>query len=247
MWTIGGRYGDPMMRGLALAWIGLGILVAQGGPEAKAQTPDEEDDRPGVAVFPLEDGGSFGPDQEDLDALRVGLQQMLLTELNQSQDLRVVERSQLREILDEQDLAEEGRVDPSTAAQMGQLVGARYMVTGSFVDLDRNFRMDARIIDVETSEILGTQRVEGDRGEMYDLVVEMASTVMEGVELPPLPGEQRQERSDREIPGEAVTLYSRALAFEERGETERAVEVYQRIVDEFPDMVEAEEALEQLD
>ena len=75
------------------------------------------DSRPGLAVFPFTNGGSFGPDKEDLAALEVGIQQMLLTELAQNANLRVVERSQLRAILDEQGLVTAGRVDPNTAAR----------------------------------------------------------------------------------------------------------------------------------
>lgn len=248
MRTIGGRWRGRggLAAATVLAAFALGCGSGNQGLGAQEPAQQQDDRRPGVGVFPLEDGGSYGADQQDLEALQVGLQQMLLTELDQSTDLRIVERSALREILEEQDLVEAGRVDANTAAQVGRIVGARYMITGGFVDLDRDFRLDARVVDVETSEVLGSQSVRGDRSEMYDLVVEMASNMMERVDLPPLPAEQRQERSDRDIPGEAVALYSRALALEERGETDRAVELYQRIVEEFPDMVEAEEALQQI-
>ncbi|MFW6175641.1 MAG: tetratricopeptide repeat protein [Acidobacteriota bacterium] len=43
-----------------------------------------------------------------------------------------------------------------------------------------------------------------------------------------------------------MTLYSRAQVLEDLGEVEGARELYQRIVSDFPEMVEAEQALEQL-
>ena len=112
-----------------------------------------QDTRPGIAVWPFENGGSYGQDAEDFEALRVGLQQILITELARNGSMRVVERARLNELIQEQDLGASGRVDPNTAAQVGKLVGAKFMVLGGFVDLFGDFRIDARIVDVETGEL----------------------------------------------------------------------------------------------
>lgn len=225
---------------------GVLVALAIGVSPVLAQDAPAEDDRPGVAVFEFADGGSYGPDREDFEALGVGLQQMLLTELMRNSELRIVERSILREILQEQDLAVEGRVDPATAAQVGRLIGARYSITGFFADFWGTFRMDARIVDVETGEVLRSERVRGDREDIYRMLVELSALITDAADLPPLPAAERQERQLREIPAQAITLYSRAQVLEDLGETESARELYQRIVSDFPHMVEAEEALRQL-
>ena len=222
-----------------------GATAASGAPEARRDTM-EEGQRPGVAVFPFVNGGSYGEDAEDLEALQVGLQQMLLTELDQNEELRIVERSMLKDIMEEQDLGTTDRVDASTAARVGQLVGAQYMITGVFVDLYGDFRMDARIIDAETGEIVQTERVRGEKEQLYDLLVQLSTRITEGADLPPLPMAVREERTEREIPPEAITLYSRAQVYQDRGYDQRAIEVYQRIVEEFPEMEEARTALRQL-
>ena len=126
-----------------------------------------QDTRPGIAVMAFDNGGSYGQDAENFEALRVGIQQMLLTELAMNNAARVVERSQINALVAEQDLAADGRVDPNTAAQIGQLVGARYMIFGSFIDFYGETRIDARIVDTETSEIVNTTRVRNSREEMY--------------------------------------------------------------------------------
>ncbi len=225
----------------------VAAALVLGAPEAApAQEDGGEGARPGVAVFPFTNGGSYGEESEDLEALTVGLQQMLLTELDQNEALRIVERARLKEILEEQELAEEGRVDPSTAAQIGQLVGARYMVTGVFLDLYGNFRMDARIVDVETGEVIQTESVEGDKENLYALLVDLSSQIARGADLPPLPAEVAQERKERDIPPEAVTIYSQAQVYQDRGREEQAIELYQQLVDRFPDLTKAREALDQL-
>lgn len=205
-----------------------------------------QDRRPGVAVLPIANGGSFGADAEDLEALEVGLQQLLLTELAHHDSLRIVERSVLRSLLEEQDLGASGRVDASTAADVGRLVGARYVITGVFLDLNGDFHLNTRVVDVETGEILATQRLQDHRDNLYAVVLQAAEEITQGVRLPDLPTQVREARRERQIPAEAITLYSRAQVFEDAGRPEQAAEVYRRIVAEFPDMTEAREALEQI-
>ena len=79
---------------------------------------------------------------------------MLLTELAQNEALRIVDRSILNRILEEQNLSRQDLVDPNTAANVGKLVGARYFILGSFIDFYGDFRIDARVVSVETSEIV---------------------------------------------------------------------------------------------
>ncbi|HET7275691.1 MAG TPA: CsgG/HfaB family protein [Longimicrobiaceae bacterium] len=222
------------------------LLLAASVALPSTAISQESDNRPGIAVFPFTNGGSYGPESEDLAPLEVGIQQMLLTELAQNPALRIVERSTLRGIIEEQELGASGRVDTRTAADVGKLVGARYVVTGVFTDLFGNFRLDGRVIDVETGEILNTEQVRAEREEMYDLLVELASKITAGVDLPPLPAATTEARKSREIPAEAVTLYSRAQVYQDGGRTEQAIELYRRINQEFPEMTEAREALLQL-
>jgi TolB-like protein len=229
------------MRRLPIAALLLTALV----PGAlRAQT--ETDSRPGIAVFPFTNGGSFGMAKQDLDALSVGIQQMLLTELDQNTALRVIERSRLREVLGEQDLAASGRVDAETAAKVGKLLGARYAITGVFIDLNGNFRLDGRIVDVETSEILKTAQVEDKLDNLYKMLFDLAGRITDNVDLPPLPKQVQEARRDREIPAEAITLYARGLDLQDAGRKEQAVEIYRQIADRFPQMTEARQALEQL-
>lgn len=225
----------------------VAILLAMG---MVAAIPDRADaqDRPGIAVFPFTDGGSYGPAREDLSALTVGIQQMLLTELQQNPALRIVERSILRAVLDEQDLAPGGRVDPETAARVGRLVGARYAITGAYMDMFGNFRLDARIVDVETGEVLRATRIENERREqLYRLVVDMAGLIVRDVNLPPLDPLVQQERRARNIPNPATLEFSRAMHYEENGRTERAIETYRDLVEQYPEYTEAHERLRQLE
>jgi TolB-like protein len=203
-----------------------------------------QDTRPGIAVLPFENGGSFGQEKEDFDGLARGIPGMLISELSRNPAARLVERSATQRIIDEQDLARNGRVDAATAARIGKMVGARYMVTGTFMDYYGRFRIDARLIDVETSEILKVVSTgQRDRKELFQMITDVADQIMQGSKLPPLPANAAQRRT---VPTDALTLYSRAVLYQDRGETAKAIEYYQRAIATFPDYAEAQEGLKQL-
>jgi TolB-like protein len=207
------------------------------------------DSRPGVAVLLFSHGGSFGQGREDITALEVGLQQLFIEELALNTNLRLVERTRLRELIAEQDLAAEGRVDARTAARLGQLVGARYVVTGSYLETGGRFHLGARIVDSETGELLKADRLEGRRADVYRLTLELATRLMQGVDLPQLPAElrdARQERSRGRIPEQAIDLLGRAQLAMDAGESQLAIELYEEIADRFPTLTDARTALRQL-
>lgn len=220
----------------------LASALAFPGAPLAAQEPDT---RPGIAVFPF-DNNYVGSDREDFEGLEGGLQQMMITELSQNSNLRIVERTQLRELLEEQDLGASGRVDPGTAARVGRVVGARYVIMGQYVDIFGDVRMDARVVDTETSEIIRTEQVRADRSDLYQMLVDLSAQVVEGVDLPSLPVEAREARRSREIPSEAITLFSRAQLAADGGQTDRAIQLYRQAAERFPDLTEAREALRQL-
>ena len=208
-----------------------------------------QDSRPGIAVMPFENGGSYGQDKENFEALEKGIAGMLISELAQNPAARIVDRSSVQRLLDEQNLGKDGRADAATAAKIGKLVGARYMVMGSFVDLYGRFRVDARIVDVETSEILKVVRSDPKfekREELFKLLQTVAERLMAETKLPALTAEMSRAVRARNVPTEALTYYSRALLYQDRGDKAKATEFYRKAIDVFPDYAEANEGLKKI-
>lgn len=209
-----------------------------------ARVEGQGDNRPGIAVLAFENGGSYGREREDYEALRRGIAGILIGELGQNPNVRLVERAEAQRILDEQSLGAAGRVDRETAARVGRMVGARYMITGTFIDLYGEFRLDARVIDVETGVILKSvsndPRIR-DIKELYRIIQSLASRIVTETKLPALPPSGRPVV--REVPTEALTLYSKALLYEDTGNKAKAIEFYEAAIRAFPDFTEAKEGL----
>ncbi len=223
-------------------------LIALGAVAAlAAQAPvAAQDTRPGVGVLSFENGGSYGLESEDYAAFEVGLQQMLITELAVNSELRLVDRSRIQEVLAEIELGASGKVDANTAAQVGKIVGAKYMIMGGFIDWYSDLRFDARIVDVETSEIIQAKFVRGKREDMFEMIVELADQVTRGADLRPLSQNLMEERKDIKLSEEAVRLYTKGLIYQDRGDNERAVELFSQVARDFPEYTPAQEALRQI-
>jgi len=222
------------------------VSVAAAQAQRPPQTPPaagQQDTRPTIAILDYDIGATIGQDPEDYQALRRGLAGMTISELASNPAVRVVERAQIQAILQEQGLARDGNVDQSTALRVGRLLSARYMVTGTIYDVRGNFRIDARLFDVETSQILQTRRVNGRLDDVFELVTQLATQLMQAANLPPL-----ERRADAPAPARpqtgaptqtAVMAYSRAVLYADRGDTQRAVEQYRRALTAFPQYTQA--------
>jgi TolB-like protein len=221
------------------------VVLGSIGRELSAQGRGS-DARPGIAVLPFDNSGSYGQDKENFDALEKGIAGMLISELAANPAARVVEREGIEKLLAEQSLGASGKVTPETAAKIGKLVGARYVITGTFIDFYGDFRLDARIINVETTEIVKVESDRMQRDHLFDIIRTVAARLMKDANLPPLPRQASDQRMGRQVPTEALTFYSKALLYQDRGQKDKAAEMYQRALAVFPEYAEARQGLQRV-
>jgi len=219
----------------------LGSIGHELGAQGRGQ-----DTRPGIAVLPFDNSGSYGQDKENFDALQKGIAGMLISELAANPGARVVEREEIEKLLAEQSLGASGKVTPETAAKIGKLVGARYVIAGTFIDFYGDFRLDARLVNVETSEIVKVESDRMQRDHLFDIIRTVAARLMKDANLPPLPRQAAEQRMHRQVPTEALTFYSKALLYQDRGQKDKAAEMYQRALAVFPEYAEAQQGLQRV-
>lgn len=95
---------------------------------------------------------------------------MLTNELAAIGAFTMVERSQLEYVLREQDLGASGRVRPDTAAEIGRLTGAGYIVTGTVTDYSEDTRRTRGGVNMRGINIGGRGTnlgIGGERTEAY--------------------------------------------------------------------------------
>lgn len=175
-------------------------------------------------------------DHSGYEPLSKGIAEMLITELSTSNKLRVVERARLQQLLEEQDLVGEKRVDEKTAIRLGKILSARHLLTGVFVIVKDTMRLDVRSVNVETSVVEYTTTVSGKADAVLELIAELGRKVNDGLHYPPLPsttGITGATSKSEQL--RAVMLLSRALNEEDRGNLDGAVALYKQALEVHPE------------
>jgi curli biogenesis system outer membrane secretion channel CsgG len=110
-----------------------------------------------VAVWDLVNYNQPGTVASDLGEL---LAARVIETLEDSRAYQVIERERLIDVLEELNLGTSPIVEESTRLKIGQIVGARYMVFGSYFVVADTIRIDLRLVEVETGNILkATQKM----------------------------------------------------------------------------------------
>src|SRR3989441_13237892 len=98
----------PALLSLALR----GVIGRELGAQGRGQ-----DTRPGIAVLPFDNSGSYGQDKENFDALQKGIAGMLISELAANPAAPRARREAIVKLLAEQSLGASGQGAPQTAAK----------------------------------------------------------------------------------------------------------------------------------
>jgi TolB-like protein len=181
----------------------------------------------------------------DLQPLREGLAQMLISDFSAA-PVRVVERARLKALLEEQKLGHSGQFDPATASRLGKLLGARFLVLGSYFDLKAVLRLDARLVDVETGRVLRSVGANGPADDFWTLEQTLAQKLSAALkEALPEFTEAARPRSTP-VKSKTIATYGKALAEIDRGHKTEAKKLLGEVVKEAPAFSLAKEDLNAL-
>jgi len=95
--------------------------------------------------------------------------ELLSVNLSKQKPFVVVERERLDQIMKEHRLADLGVVDENTASQMGKILGAESLVSGTVSAVGPNYIVTVRQVDVSTGKILNSAQVQFERGGLVAL------------------------------------------------------------------------------
>jgi hypothetical protein len=154
---------------VAVAWSVVAALAAGEG-----RRPKNRNVVPAAILAFVERG-------DDLNGLGGKVTDLLFADLVGRPEMFLVDRDDLQKLLDEQTLSASGLVKPSEANRLGQLTGAKLLITGSVIQVDASLYLVAKIIGTETSRVRGVSvkgKVGDDPGRLVaELAGQIARTV----------------------------------------------------------------------
>lgn len=166
-----------------------------------------------------------------------GLADMMVTHLASVPTIRVVERDKLEALLKELKLQRTRYFDPRTAQKIGRGIGAEYAVTGAFLSVEPNIRIDVRLIRIATGEVVKAHMVVGRKERFFELLQRLAAALIEGLG-PALAGDTRKlaeaQEANRVDDLDAAVEYGEGLDKRDNGDLRGASEHMQKVVARAP-------------
>ena len=141
-----------MLRNLVLTLFIFSCLPAQDG-------------LPSVAVLDFEANGI--PDYE-----AETLTERLRSEIANTNAFRITDRKLLDKIINEQALQQSGCTTDECSAEIGQLLGAQYMISGAIGKLGETFTVDVKLVSVSTGAAERTKTA-SYKGPISGMITEM--------------------------------------------------------------------------
>jgi curli biogenesis system outer membrane secretion channel CsgG len=164
--------GAPLTAPLFRAKQAVPLAFEESAPPAE----DRRDDQKAPAVYPL----AVLTFQERGDGAKdygTKVADLLFAKLAAKEGVVMVERTDLKKVLDELELGLSGAAKPGEEARVGQLTGAKLLLTGSVIQVDRKLTLVARLIGAETGRIAAAS-VEGKTSdELGPMVDKLADAV----------------------------------------------------------------------
>ena len=136
-------------RWIKPSWVILTIILALWAFDVSAAA------RTRIAVVDLESEGEKAKSEE---LGKIAAQWLATAFVNQGR-FEVVERQALQEVIEEQQLGLTGVIDVNTAAQLGRVLGATYIVTGAVISHKQGIDLNVKIIETENATIKVADRL----------------------------------------------------------------------------------------
>jgi len=165
-----------------------------------------QNNTPSVAVLDFEAKGIPKYEAETLT-------ERLRTEIANTKAFRITDRKLLDKIINEQALQQSGCTTDECAAEVGQLLGAQYMISGSIGKLGSTYTIDIKLVSVTTGSAERAKSI-SFKGPIAGLIIEMEILAWEigGLTPPQALLAQRKSGTDSD---RRVTVA--VLDFEPRG------------------------------
>ncbi len=183
------------------------------------------------------DNNTIGPMEaiQGAEHLSRVLPEALTAKLSQNPGLRIVERVHLRELLEEQKLGASDVADQGARLRLGKILGASNMIFGEYIALGPVIRVDVRLVDVATSQILLSEPITGSEDDLLEGMDTLAALIVEKYGQHYTKG-----KGGNPFPAGAWMTYESGLRQMDDKQYDAAIETFKQLLGQYPGFTPAE-------
>jgi tetratricopeptide (TPR) repeat protein/TolB-like protein len=126
-----------------------------------------------ILVYPFENTG----DQE-YSWISAGMTDTVISDLTHVQNISVVSNQDRKKVLEEMQFVFSGLAEEDKLIKLGKLTGANVIFSGSYLVSGNRIRVHARLVNVETSKVESSTKIDGTLNGIFDLQDKVVFTLM---------------------------------------------------------------------
>lgn len=175
--------------------------------------------------------------------LSKGITDSLISTLASNEEITVVERTRLEEVIKEQKLSLSGMTDEKHSLEIGNLLNANKIISGSYIIAGGTLQVNCRITDAETGKIVSGFILENQLADFTALQHSIANKIM--IDLGYAEEAEIQPEAGYSVEIEAIQDYYSGLLLFDEGKYEKASEYFRESLKKDPFYNKPRETLQQ--
>jgi TolB-like protein len=165
-------------------------------------------------------------DKEKYASLSPGLAEIMITELSKVQSLQLVERQKINSLIQEMQMSQSGMVSEDTGVKVGKLLGAHFLVFGSYmISFGEKIRIDLRIVEVETGVTIKAEEVTDKISKVFDIIKKLNDKITKDLNIK-LTNQEKELLNGSATSLDVIEYFSKGLQLEEAGKINEAKKMY---------------------
>jgi TolB-like protein/tetratricopeptide (TPR) repeat protein/predicted Ser/Thr protein kinase len=159
---------------VAVAAIAGVVLFNQREDNSNTTAATTGSGKPSVAVLYFDNTTG----DKELDWMRTGITEMVVTDLSQSQGIEVVGTDRLYGILAELKRQDDRMMSPEAISEVAARTGVTNVVVGSYVRSGDAIRINVRLQEAKTGRIISSERVDGtSTSALFSMIDDLSSRI----------------------------------------------------------------------
>jgi tetratricopeptide (TPR) repeat protein len=132
-----------------------------------------------IAVLPFMNNTG----DESNDHWEYGISELLISSLSTSNDLRVIDNQTISDVIQNVENVQTASIGPDIAKQVASRIQVRSYIYGNYLLAGSTFRINLKLIETKTNEVLKTFHVEGKVDSIFSMVDVLSYTITDYLEI----------------------------------------------------------------
>jgi TolB-like protein len=185
-------------------------------------------------------------DKEKQASLSQGLAEIMITELSKIQSLQLVERQKINSLIQEMQLSQSGMISDAAGVQVGKLLGAHFLVFGSYmISFNNKIRVDIRIVAVETGVTVKAEEVTDKVTKLFEIIKQLNEKITKDLNIN-LTKQEQKSLMETNASLDVISSFSEGLEYEELNKIAEAKKMYMKTLEKDPEFEPAKKRLKEL-